>query len=75
MSAAKGNQTALKGAVAATSHLHIRVTPQDKAGWVRAAAGRKLAAWVVETLNYRVEMEAAGLNRSPAPPEAPKEVQ
>ena len=53
MSAGPGNKNALKGAGPATSHLHIRVTPQDKAGWVKAAAGRKLAEWVVETLNAR----------------------
>lgn len=34
-----------------TSHLHIRVTPEQKAAWVKAAAGKKLSEWVIETLN------------------------
>lgn len=47
----KGNQNAVKDEGKATSHLHIRVTPEQKAAWVKAAAGKKLSGWVIETLN------------------------
>lgn len=36
-----------------TSHLHIRVTPEQKAMWVKAAGGRKLSEWVVDALNKK----------------------
>jgi len=52
MSATKGNAHASKPAdERADSHLHIRVKRADKARWVKAADGRKLSAWVVESLN------------------------
>lgn len=39
----------------ATSHLHIRVKPRDKAAWVKAAQrrGMTLSEWVVDTLNWQ----------------------
>ena len=53
MPAAKGSKNAQKGDAVASSFLHVRVTPRDKAGWVKAAqaSGLKLAEWVVKTLN------------------------
>lgn len=50
----KGNQNAVKDDGKATSHLHIRVTPQQKAAWVHAAGGRKLSEWVIDTLNKAI---------------------
>jgi hypothetical protein len=35
----------------ATSHLHMRCTPEEKANWVHAAGELKLADWVRNTLN------------------------
>ena len=37
----------------ADSHLQIRVTREQKAGWVKAAQreGKKLSVWVVERLS------------------------
>lgn len=49
----KGNQNAVKDD-GKTSHLHIRVTPQQKAAWVHAAGGKKLSEWVIDTLNQRI---------------------
>ncbi len=57
----------------ATSFLHVRVRPLDKAGWVRAANKRaqqqrerdgrgNLAGWVVDSLN-----EAASKPQRPRP--------
>jgi len=34
-----------------TSTLTVRCDSQDKAAWVRAAAGKKLTSWVIRTLN------------------------
>lgn len=54
MPAPKDNQNAVKGeADVASSFLHVRAVPRDKAGWVKAAKRRKqkLAEWVTETLN------------------------
>lgn len=54
MPAPKENQNAAKPqAEKASSFLHIRAVPRDKAGWVRAAALRqqKLAEWVTAALN------------------------
>ena len=54
MSAPKQNQNATKDETElASSVLHVRVKPRDKAGWVKAAARSrsKLAAWVTDTLN------------------------
>jgi hypothetical protein len=45
------NKNAVKDEGKATSHLHIRVTPEQKATWVKAANGKKLSEWVIETLN------------------------
>jgi len=42
-------------AVTKSSRLEIRCTPQEKAIWVHAAKGKKLAEWVTDALN-----EAAG---------------
>jgi len=36
---------------AATSQFTFRCHPKDKARWVKAAKGGKLAQWVNETLN------------------------
>jgi hypothetical protein len=50
--APKGSQNAKKYDELATSFLHIRVTPADKAKWVKAATGNGgLSSWVIETLN------------------------
>ena len=54
MPAPQKNQNAAKeDAQRASSFLHARVVPGDKAAWVKAAKreGKKLAAWVVDTLN------------------------
>lgn len=54
MSAPTKNQNAVKDeADVASSFLHVRAVPRDKAGWVKAAKRRKqkLAAWVTATLN------------------------
>ena len=48
------NKNAVKDeADVASSFLHVRVVPRDKAAWVRAAKRRKqkLAEWTTETLN------------------------
>ena len=50
-----GQQNALKDDSAATSHLHIRVTPDNKASWVSAAGGEKLSEWVTRTLNEQAK--------------------
>lgn len=43
----------------ASSFLHIRAYPRDKSSWVRSAQrrGLKLAVWVTETLNNKVDDE------------------
>ncbi len=48
-----GNRSAQHGDEPATSHLHIRITPQKKAGYVKCAQreGMKLSAWVQATLD------------------------
>ncbi len=54
MSAPAKNQNAAKpDAERLSSFLHVRVTPRDKAGWVKAAqrSGKKIAEWVTDTLN------------------------
>ncbi|MFA7301884.1 MAG: hypothetical protein WC069_06260 [Candidatus Shapirobacteria bacterium] len=54
MPAPEKNQNAVKDeAEVASSFLHIRAVPREKAAWVKAAkrAKQKLAAWVTETLN------------------------
>ena len=48
-----GNKNAVKDD-GKTSHLHIRVTPEQKAKWVKAASGQKLSAWVIDTLNKAI---------------------
>ena len=52
-----GNQNARKpDGRAATSFLHIRCTPENKAAWVRAAASNGgLSEWVVQKLNNALE--------------------
>ena len=47
------NKNAVKDDGKATSHLHIRVTPEQKAKWVHAAGGQKLSAWVIDALNQK----------------------
>lgn len=58
MSAPFKNQFAVK-AITASSHLHLRCEPGEKARWVRAAqrARKKLAQWTKDTLN-RASREA-----------------
>lgn len=54
------NQNAAKpGPDRASSFLHIRAIPHDKAGWVKAANKQKikLAAWVTETLNQASQVK------------------
>jgi predicted HicB family RNase H-like nuclease len=54
MPAPEKNQNAAKGeADKATSFLHVRAVPRDKAGWVKAAkrSSKNLAEWVTATLN------------------------
>ena len=48
-----GNTNAQRGTEAATSYIHARCTPQDKAGWVKSAQAEKLklTEWIVKTLN------------------------
>jgi len=45
-----GNNNATKE-ITKSSVLTIRCTPQEKAAWVRAAHGQKLATWVTDALN------------------------
>ncbi len=55
MPAPEKNQNAVKDeADVASSFLHVRVVPRDKAAWVKAAKRRKkkLANWTTETLNH-----------------------
>jgi hypothetical protein len=51
-----GNTNAQRGDEAATSFIHARCTPHDKAGWVKAAQNEnlKLTEWIVKTLNSAV---------------------
>lgn len=54
MPAPDKNKNAVKDvADKATSFLHVRAVPRDKAGWVKAAkrSRQKLAEWVTDTLN------------------------
>jgi uncharacterized protein (DUF1778 family) len=48
-----GNTNAQRGQDAATSYIHARCMPGDKAMWVRAAQAErmKLTEWIVKTLN------------------------
>lgn len=58
MPAPNGNHNAAKDeADKATSFLHVRAVPRDKAAWVKAAkrARQKLAEWVTATLNRAAE--------------------
>ena len=50
------NTNAQRGTEAATSYIHARCTPQDKAGWVKSAQAEnlKLTEWIVKTLNSMV---------------------
>jgi len=49
-----GNKNAAK-AVTKSSRLEIRCTPQEKAIWVHASDGKKLAEWVTDALNDAAE--------------------
>lgn len=51
-----GNTNAQRGTEAATSYIHARCTPKDKANWVHAAQNEKLklTEWIVKTLNSAV---------------------
>ena len=54
MSAPQNNSNAVKeDADRASSFLHIRCRPDEKAAWVRAASAhdKKLARWVTDVLN------------------------
>ena len=53
VAAPKGNKFNQKGDDPATSFLHARVTPRQKAGWVRAAQreNMKLTEWVIRELD------------------------
>ncbi|HBC0018009.1 TPA: hypothetical protein JG871_003928 [Enterobacter hormaechei subsp. xiangfangensis] len=50
--APQGNTFSLKGDVPATAHLHMRITPEEKAEFQDAAdkAGLKLSEWVLTHL-------------------------
>lgn len=50
-----GNKNAVKDD-GATSFIHARCIPQDKATWVKAAQAEnlKLTEWIVKTLNSAV---------------------
>ena len=57
MGAKAGNQNAAKDpADKVGSVLHIRVTQAEKAAWVKAAKGQKLATWVREQLNRAAQI-------------------
>lgn len=51
-----GNTNAKRGTESATSYIHARCTPTDKAGWVKAAQSEnlKLTEWIVKSLNNAV---------------------
>lgn len=53
MPAPKGSANAQKGPEAATSFIHARCMPRNKAGWVKAAQleNMKLTEWLVRELN------------------------
>jgi hypothetical protein len=54
MPAPPGNENAVKrSSDKATSFLHIRAVPREKAAWVRAAnrSRQNLAQWVTDQLN------------------------
>jgi hypothetical protein len=51
-----GNTNAQRSDETATSYIHARCTPKNKAGWVKAAQAQnlKLAEWIVKVLNSAV---------------------
>jgi hypothetical protein len=51
-----GNTNAQISDEAATSFIHARCTPKNKAAWVKAAQseGLKLTEWIVKNLNNSV---------------------
>lgn len=58
MPAPKNNINAVKPVEKkASTHLHIRVVPREKAAFERQAIsqGKSLAAWVIQTLNKELE--------------------
>ena len=46
-----GNKHSVKNEEPATSFLQVRVTPAQKAAWVKKAHPKKLSEWVIEKLN------------------------
>lgn len=50
---ATGNKNAQRSDEGATSFMHIRLTPSQKASYVKAAQreGKKLTEWVIESLD------------------------
>ena len=65
MAAAIENKNASKDAAdKAESFLHIRCKTSDKSGWVRAAAGRPLAEWVIKTLNAEAGKDEALVSKA-----------
>ena len=59
-----GHQNAMKGEEPASSILTVRVTPTQKALWVKAAQkeGLKLSEWVIKTLNGETIILPIGLD-------------
>ena len=51
------NKNALKRDQPADSFLYLRVPRRMKAGWVRAAQGRPLSEWVIDTLERAAARE------------------
>lgn len=45
----------------ATSYIHARCRPEDKASWIAAAKseGMKLTEWIVSTLNHATKRDRA----------------
>lgn len=56
LGAKPGNTNAQRGTESATSYIHARCTPRDKAAWVKAAQAQnlKLTEWIVKVLNSAV---------------------
>ena len=63
MAAPTGNKFNQNGDDPATSFLHARVTPRQKAGWVKAAQleNMKLTEWVIRELEN--SKTAAGIGK------------
>ena len=70
MPAPEKNQNAVKDeADVASSFLHVRVVPREKAAWVKAAKRRKkkLAEWTTETLNRAALVSPNAIGEAPRP--------